>query len=75
MDYTTFDTRYAGQAADANYYTFRVLSAANVAVYPVDARHGANTSFAMYDVSRPDAPIGDGAFAAQKGRVQNDVHE
>jgi len=75
MDYTTFDTRYAGQAADANYYTFRVLSAANVAVYPVDARHGANTSFAMYDVSRPDAPIGDGAFAAQKGRVQNDDQE
>ena len=74
-DYATFDTRYAGQAADANYYTFRVLSAANVAVYPLDARHGANTSFAMYDVTLSNAPLGDGAFSGQKGRVQNDDQE
>ena len=70
--YHTLDTRYSAEAVDANVYTFKLLTAANVAVYPLDARHGANTSFALYDTSRSDAPIGDRGFAAQKGRVQDD---
>jgi VWFA-related protein len=74
-DYTSIDTRYSSEGADANTYTFKLLSAANVAVYPLDARHGANTSFAVYDTSRSDAPIGDRGFAAQKGKVQDDDQE
>lgn len=45
-DFTTDDFRSAGQAMDDNVYTFNLLGRANVAVYPLDARHGANTSFA-----------------------------
>jgi VWFA-related protein len=71
-DYSRLDTTYNSEAVDANMYTFKLLSAANVAVYPLDARHGANTSYAMYDTSRSDAPIGDRGFAAQKGKVQDD---
>ena len=75
-DYSTFNIDAgANQAMDENAYTFRLLSAANVAVYPLDARHGANTSFALYDVTRSDAPIGDRGFAGQKGQVQNDDQE
>ncbi|MGB7844366.1 MAG: VWA domain-containing protein [Candidatus Acidiferrum sp.] len=74
-DYSRIDFRSAGQAMDANAYTFNLLSAANVAVYPLDARHGANTSFAVFDASRTDAPIGQGAFSGQKGRVQNENEE
>lgn len=70
--YSTVDTRNLSEAVDANVYTFKLLSAANVAVYPLDARHGANTSYAVYDTSLSDAPIGDRGFAAQKGRVQDD---
>src|SRR5262249_60575573 len=58
-----------------NAYTFNMLSRANVAVYPLDARHGANTSFAVFDTSRTDAPVGQGAFAGQKGVVQNQDQE
>jgi VWFA-related protein len=60
---------------DENSYTFSLLNAANVAVYPLDARHGANTTFAVFDASRSDAPVGQGAFAGQKGRVQNQDQE
>lgn len=74
-DYNTFDMREGNQNVDANMHTLQLLSAANVSVYPLDARHNANTSFAMYDVSRSDAPIGDRGFAGEKGRVQNDDQE
>lgn len=74
-DYASFDTRYANQNIDANMHTLELLSAANVSVYPLDARHGANTSFAVFDVGRSDAPVGDRGFAAEKGRVQNEDQE
>jgi len=74
-DYSTTDYSNAAQAMDENAYTFNMLSRANVAVYPMDARHGANTSFAVFDSSRTDAPIGQGAFSGQKGRVQNEDQE
>jgi VWFA-related protein len=74
-DYSTFDVRSAAQAADENAYTFNMLGRANVAVYPLDARHGANTSFAVFDSSRTDAPLGQGAFSGQKGHVQNEDQE
>jgi hypothetical protein len=74
-DFTTVDFRSAGQAIDDNVYTFNLLGQANVAAYPLDARHGANTSFAVFDTSRTDAPLGQGAFAGQKGRVQNEDQE
>jgi VWFA-related protein len=74
-DYSTFDVRSASQAVDENAYTFNMLGRANVAVYPLDARHGANTSFAVFDSSRTDAPLGQGAFSGQKGRVQNEDQE
>jgi VWFA-related protein len=74
-DYSTTDYSNAAQAMDENAYTFNMLSRANVAVYPLDARHGANTSFAVFDSSRTDAPIGQGAFSGQKGRVQNEDQE
>jgi VWFA-related protein len=74
-DYSTFDVRSAAQAVDENAYTFNMLGRANVAVYPLDARHGANTSFAVFDSSRTDAPLGQGAFSGQKGRVQNEDQE
>lgn len=45
------------EALDQNAYTFNLLNLANVAVYPLDARHGANTSFANYDVINSDAPL------------------
>jgi hypothetical protein len=47
----------ASEAADQNAYTYEILNSANIAVYPLDARHGANTSFADYDVSRNRAPL------------------
>jgi VWFA-related protein len=55
----------AGEAFDQNAYLFNLLSSANIAVYPLDARHGANTSFASYDVVRSNAPM-----AAQKEMVR-----
>jgi hypothetical protein len=75
IDSNKLDTRYSTEAADVNLYTFKQLSAANVAVYPLDARHGANTSFVLYDTSRSDAPRGDRGFVAQKGKVQDDDQE
>lgn len=75
VDSNKIDTRYSSEAADTNMYTFKLLSAANVAVYPLDARHGANTSYAAYDTSLSDAPTGDRGFAAQKGKVQDDNQE
>jgi VWFA-related protein len=74
-DYSRFDFRLTGQATDENAYTFNLLSSANVAVYPLDARHGANTSFTSFDVSRREAPLGQGAFSGQKGRIQNEDQE
>ena len=74
-DYNTVDLRAGGQNLDANMHTLQLLSAANVSVYPLDARHGANTSFAVFDVTNSDAPVGDRGFAAVKGRVQNDDQE
>ena len=46
-----------GEALDQAAYTYNLLSSANVAVYPLDARHGSNTSFANYDVVHSDAPM------------------
>src|SRR5207247_203579 len=74
-DFTAINQGGVNQAMDENAYTFKILSAANVAVYPLDARHGANTSFQMYDVSRSDAPLGDRGFAGEKGRVQGQDQE
>ncbi len=74
-DYSTFNTQRVVQSMDENVRALQLLSAANVAVYPLDARHGANTSFAMYDVNRSDAPIGDSGFGGDKGRVQNQDQE
>jgi VWFA-related protein len=72
---TTINQSGVNQAMDENAYTFKILSAANVAVYPLDARHGANTSFQMYDVGRSDAPIGDRGFSGERGRVQGQDQE
>jgi len=74
-DYSSYDQRRVSQALDANFYTFRVLTQANVAVYPLDARHNPNTSFAVFDVTLSDAPVGDRGFSGQRGRVQNDDQE
>jgi hypothetical protein len=74
-DYNTVDLREGNQNLDANMHTLQLLSAANVSVYPLDARHGANTSFAVFDVTNSDAPVGDRGFAGVKGRVQNDDQE
>jgi len=46
-----------GSALDQNAYTFSLLNSANVAVYPLDARHGSNTSFADFDTKHSDAPL------------------
>jgi VWFA-related protein len=46
-----------GEALDQNAYTFSLLNSANIAVYPLDARHGANTSFADFDPKYSDAPL------------------
>jgi hypothetical protein len=72
-DFSTTDSSNAAQAMDENAYTFNMLSRANVAVYPLDARHGANTSFAVFDSSRTDAPIGQGAFSGQKGLCRSRI--
>ncbi len=56
-----------GEAVDRNAYTFNVLSSANLAVYPLDARHGANASFANYDVKYSDAPLTE-SVEAVRGR-------
>jgi len=53
----SFNLGGVGEAQDQAAYTYNVLSSANIAVYPLDARHGANTSFADYDVVRSDAPM------------------
>ncbi len=63
----SFNIGKIGQAVDQNAYTFNMLSSANVAVYPLDARHGANTSFANYDVKYTDSPL-DTAVEATRGR-------
>jgi VWFA-related protein len=47
----------AGGALDQNAYTFSLLNSANIAVYPLDARHGSNTSFADFDTKHSDAPL------------------
>lgn len=75
MDYNAWNVQDVNQNLDANMHTLQLLAAANVSVYPLDARHGANTSFAVFDVTRSDAPIGDRGFAGEKGRVQNDDQE
>ena len=74
-EYNSFDIREGNQNLDANMHALQLLSAANVSVYPLDARHNSNTSFAVFDVTRSDAPIGDRGFAGEKGRVQNDDQE
>jgi VWFA-related protein len=63
----SFNISKIGQAVDQNAHTFNVLSSANVAVYPLDARHGANTSFANYDVKYSDAPLTE-SVEAVRGR-------
>lgn len=63
----SFNIGKIGEAVDQNAYTFNMLSSANVAVYPLDARHGANTSFANYDVRYTDAPLTE-AVEATRGR-------
>ncbi len=62
-------------ALEENMRTFQLLSAAGVAVYPLDARHGANTLFESYDVGRADAPVGDRGFAGERGLVRNQDQE
>ncbi len=57
-----------GEALDQNAYTFNLLNMANIAVYPLDARHGSNTSFANYDVINSDAPLTE---AVEANRASN----
>ena len=45
------------EAMDQNAYTFLLLSLANIAVYPLDARHGSNPSFENFDPKLSDAPL------------------
>lgn len=63
----SFNIGKIGEAVDQNAYTFNMLGSANVAVYPLDARHGSNTSFANYDVRYSDAPLTE-AVEATRGR-------
>jgi VWFA-related protein len=42
---------------DQNMYTFFLLSLANIAVYPLDARHGSNPSFDNFEPKLSDAPL------------------
>lgn len=51
------DLGRVSETLDQNAYTFNLLNLANVAVYPLDARHGSNTSFTNYDVKYSDAPL------------------
>ncbi len=55
-----------GQALDQIDYTFSVLSSSNIAVYPLDARHGSNTSFATFDTRYSDAPLSEAHEAARQ---------
>jgi VWFA-related protein len=59
-----------GTALDQNAHTFGLLSSANIAVYPLDARHGANTSFADYDVRNSDAPLSESVEATRASNVE-----
>jgi len=51
------DLTRVGETLDQNAYTFNLLNLANIAVYPLDARHGSNISFTNYDVKNSDAPL------------------
>jgi len=46
-----------GEAIDQNAYTFLLLNQANIAVYPLDARHGSNPSFENFEPKLSDAPL------------------
>lgn len=59
------DLTRVSETLDQNAYTFNLLNLANVAVYPLDARHGYNTSFATYDVIYSDAPLTEAEDAAR----------
>jgi VWFA-related protein len=59
------DLTRVGETLDQNAYTFNLLNSANVAVYPLDARHGSNTSFATLDVINSDAPVTEAVEAAR----------
>lgn len=74
-DFSTYNPQFANQSMDANVRALEVLNAANISVYPLDARHGANTSYIVFDPSRSDAPIGNSGFSGEKGRIQNDDQE
>ena len=70
--YTTFNPQIANESMDDNMRTLQLLNSASVSVYPLDARHNPNTSFAAFDTARSDAAAGNGGFSGEKGRVQAD---
>ncbi len=59
-----------GQALDQVAYTFSMLGAANIAVYPLDARHGSNTSFANFDTRYSDAPLTEAHEATRQANME-----
>jgi VWFA-related protein len=59
------DMTRVGETLDQYAHTFNLLNLANVAVYPLDARHGSNISFANYDVVYSDAPLSEAVDAVR----------
>jgi VWFA-related protein len=57
-------------ALDQNVYTWKLLNAANVAVYPVDARGVTNTSFEVIDPGNRNSPT-----AAEKNSARDNNRE
>lgn len=52
----TYDFSHVSEALDLNAYTTRLLGAANIAMYPVDARGLTNTAWDSVDPSHKDSP-------------------
>lgn len=67
---TSVDFSGAGEATPQNVYTYNLLNSANIAVYPLDARHGSNVSFADFDVNRSDAPLDATIVATQRANSE-----
>ena len=56
MRKTTLDFSQVIEAGNLDQYTMHLLNAANIAVYPVDARGTVNTAFQVIDPSRKYSP-------------------
>jgi len=53
------------EALDQNAYTYYLLSLANIAVYPLDARHGSNYSYDNFEPKLSDAPLSEAMEATR----------